>query len=223
MKDKIRFLLHSIQVAFGEFQIKFKGGLRSEILFENFTNSLRNTLESYEIYYDYIWGKDSVNVDGVTNGEYIPQEGDTLIMDISVGKDGVWCDVCRTFFVGSPTENHREIFEMLKKALREGQKALTPKARACDVYKNVNAFFKKNGKKLVHHAGHRIGSKPLLQPQFLEGNETSLKVGEFYTIEPGCYDEFGIRLENDFLLTENGATDLFEELMPLEIDRYILK
>lgn len=39
-----------------------------------------------------------------------------------------------------------------------------------------NAF--KYGKTLVHHAGHKIGEKPLMQPQFLSDNETKIACGE---------------------------------------------
>ena len=80
-----------------------------------------------------------------------------------------------------------------------------------------------NGKKLIHHAGHRIGEKPLLQPQFLEENETELVAGQIYTIESGLYEEFGIRLENDYYLTDKKAIDLFEDLLPLKIEEYIIK
>ena len=46
--------------------------------------------------------------------------------------------------------------------------------------------------------------------------------GCFYTIESGCYDAFGIRLENDYQITSAGAENLFENLMRLEIKEYVL-
>jgi Xaa-Pro aminopeptidase len=81
----------------------------------------------------------------------------------------------------------------------------------------------RQGKTLVHHAGHKIGESCLMQPQFLLDNNTALQVGDFYTVESGAYQNFGVRLENDFLLTEDGAEDLFEEILPLNIEEYILK
>lgn len=221
--NNIQGLLEAVGKAYKKLREHFFDNVSSGELFEAFQQSLQNSLGDYEIVYDYIWGKDSLKVDGVTDEKYIPQNGDTLIMDISVGKNGIWCDVCRTFFVGAPSTEHRNAYELIKATLRAGHKALKCGVTACDIFKSVNTVYELNGKKLIHHAGHRIGEKPLLQPQFLIDNETLLVPGELYTIESGLYEKFGIRLENDFLLTEDGAIDLFEDLMPLEIEEYILQ
>ena len=215
-------ILQAVSLAYRAFKNSYKDGRSTDELFLIFEKSLKDTLGEYEIVYDYIWGKDTLNVDGVTKN-YIPQVGDTLIMDISVGKDGVWCDVCRTFFVGEPTAEQRAVYELVKSSLRAGQNALKLGAKASDIYKAVNTVYALKGKTLVHHAGHKIGEKTLMQPQFLSGNMAELVVGELYTIESGLYEDFGIRLENDYLVTQNDAEDLFEELMPLEIEEYILK
>ena len=220
---KLREILYATSQAYKDFMTSFSYGKTTDELFFAFRNSLRESLGKYEIVYDYIWGKDSANIDGITVGSYVPQEGDTLIMDISVGKDGIWCDVCRTFFVGEPTKEQRETFEWIKEILRAGQQTLKTGVQASEIYKIINAMYEMRGKTLVHHAGHRIGEKPLLQPQFLMGNDAPIVMGEIYTLEPGFYENFGIRLENDFLITEDGAVDLFEELMPLKIEEFILQ
>ena len=219
----IKNLLCAVREAYKAFTNAFSYGKTTQELFSTFQDSLKNSLSDYEIVYDYIWGKDSLKIDGITDGKYIPQQGDTLIMDISVGKDGVWCDVCRTFFVGEPSREQCEFFELVKLTLRVGHNALNVGAKACDIYNAVNAVYQKSGKTLVHHAGHKIGEKPLMQPQFLADNETPIVYGGLYTIESGVYEGFGIRLENDYLITENGAIDLFEDLLPLKIEEYILK
>ena len=218
----IKKQLQAVSNAYKALKNSFVLGKTSDELFEVFQKTLDKELGDYEMVYDYIWGIDTLNIDGVTKN-YIPKEGDTLIMDISVKKDGFWCDVCRSFFVGAPTDEQRKVFEMIKQSLREGQKALKAGGKACDIYKKVNTMYELNGKTLVHHAGHKIGWEPLMQPQFLQGNQTPLVVGELYTIESGLYEKFGIRLENNFLLTEDGAIDLFEDLMPLKIEEYVLR
>ena len=214
--------LRAVATAYKAFKSAFAPNKTTDELFATFEASLRETLGEYEIVYDYIWGKDSLNIDGVTKN-YMPQLGDTLVMDISVGKNGVWCDVCRTFFVGEPSKKQREIFDMVERSLRAGHKALQTGAKASDIYTAVNTVYESNGKKLVHHAGHQIGEKPLMQPQFLPENDTPLVCGALYTVESGLYEAFGLRLENDYLLQENGAVDLFEEMLPLDIKEYILK
>ncbi len=219
---QIRETLKAVGKAFTEFKKSFKFGMDTDQLFIHFKNSLTESLSDYQIVYDYVWGKDTLNIDGVTKG-YIPKEGDTLIMDVSVGKNGVWCDVCRTFFVGNISREQREVFEMIKASIREGQKAIKKGALASEVYKAVNGVHERQGKTLVHHAGHKIGESCLMQPQFLLDNNTALQAGDFYTVESGAYQDFGVRLENDFLLTEDGAEDLFEEILPLNIEEYLLK
>lgn len=215
-------ILKAVSTAYKVFKSAFVFGKTTDELFVSFEDSLRQSLGEYEIVYDYIWGKESLNIDGVTKN-YIPMLGDTLIMDVSVGKNGVWCDVCRTFFVGEPTEKQRAIFEMVERSLRAGHKALRLGAKASDIYAAVNSVYKLDGKTLVHHAGHKIGEKPLMQPQFLAVNETKIVSGELYTIETGLYEHFGIRLENNYIVTENGTEDLFEKLLPLDIKEYILR
>lgn len=219
---EIKQLLQAVGESYIVFRNSFAYGKNVDELLDVFKNSLKNLLGDYELLCDYIWGNDSKNIDGVTEN-YIPQKGDTLIMDISVGKDGTWCDVCRTFFVGDVSSLQRERFELIKKSLRRGHRTLREGVSASEVYNAVNEVYEKEGKTLIHHAGHKIGEKALLQPQFLKDNNTFLEKDTYYTIESGLYEDFGIRLENDFLVKENGAEDLFEMLLPLDIEEYILK
>lgn len=218
----IRTILSAVAKAYLDFKKAFSMEKNSDQLFEAFSLSLKESLGDYQTVYDYAWGKDALNIDGISKA-YMPKKGDTLIMDISVGKDGVWCDVCRTFFVQEVTCEQRQIFELIKKSVRAGHSALKAGVKACDIYEAVNGVYQKEGKVLVHHAGHKIGSEPLMQPQFLEENKTQIENGQTYTIESGLYDGFGIRLENDYLVKNGGAEDLFEELLPLEIEEYILR
>ncbi len=221
-KQKIIKNLTAVKNAFCAFKNAFSLGKNTDELFEVFKNSLDDELKSYEILYDYIWGEDTTGIDGVTKN-YLPKKGDTVIMDISVKYGGVWCDVTRTFFVGEPTQRQAQVFEMLKCAMREGEKAIKPNTKACDVYHAVNGVYQKNGYELVHHAGHKILTDAVMQPQFLPEKDALIETDSFYTLEPGLYKDFGVRLENDYLLTDSGLENLFEDLMPLDIKEYILK
>ena len=219
---EIKVILNAVKKAFLDFKEAFTISKNSDQLFEVFSSSLKESLGDYQTVYDYAWGKDSVNIDGVTKG-YMPKKGDTVIMDVSVGKNGVWCDVCRTFFIGEVSEEQRKTFELVKKSLRTGHLSLRAGVKASDIYNAVNAVYKKEGKTLVHHAGHKIGTEPLMQPQFLSDNDNLIEEGQLYTIESGLYEKYGIRLENNYLVTKEGAEDLFEELLPLKIEEYVLK
>lgn len=221
-KSKEEKNLRATARAFKAFRAGYREGMGSAALFAIFSETLREQLGEYEILYDYLVGEDTVKVDG-KSGDRILRDGDVLLIDVSVGKDGVWSDVCRTYFVGEPPESRREVFEMVKRSLRGGESALKAGATADEIYAAANAEYEKSKKKLIHHAGHRIGEKALLQPQFLRGVKDRIRFGDFVTVETGLYEQFGLRLENDYLVTEDGAENLFERLLPLEIEEYILR
>ena len=221
-KEKIRVLLQSVQTAFEAFRKGYQKGVLCDELFENFTQSLEKALGMYALKYDFLCGAESLNVDGITTG-YAPKKGDTVIMDISVGKDGVWCDVCRTFFIEEVSSEQAAYYEMIYQSIKAGERVLKAGVTARELYEAVNGEYQKQGKRLIHHAGHRIGEEPLLQPQFLPENETSVADGMLVTLESGCYEGFGIRLENVYYVNEQGAENLFEDLMPMGIEEYILR
>ena len=219
----INNILRAVGKAYKVFAASYTHGKNTDEMFKIFENSLKSSLGEYTMVYDYIWGKDTAGVDGVTKN-YIPKVGDTLIMDVSVSVGNTYCDVCRTFFVGEPTEEQTEAYYTVLKSLRAGSSALKAGVKASDVYIAANSVYAAVGKELIHHAGHRVGNKPVMEPDFVKDEESLIEEGLIYTVETGLYNGFGIRLENDFLVKKDGALDLFEEILPLDdIKEYILK
>lgn len=221
-KEQLTIILQAVTKAFRVFAGQFRWGKTSGALIEPFMRSLGDSLGEFAIQYDYIWGADTCGIDGVTQDDYVPREGDAVIMDISVGKNGVWCDVCRTFFAGSFSAEQAQVYHMIRDSIRAGEQKLCVGSRVGAIYDAVNAVYENSGKTLIHHAGHRIGEGPLKPPFFVTKGDQLLESGCFYTIESGCYDNFGIRLENDYHITDAGAENLFENLMSLEIKEYVL-
>ncbi|MBQ3116283.1 MAG: aminopeptidase P family protein [Clostridia bacterium] len=214
--------LSCVANAFKELKSEYKAGVSCDIIRKRFLSSIKKQLKECSFKYDFLLGVDTLNIDGVSKGAIL-KEGDTLLIDISVKHNGVWCDVCRTFFVGEPTKFQRDTFSMIVRSIKAGEKVLKAGVKACDVYNAVNGVYQESGYSLIHHAGHKIGSRALLQPQFLMEKQGKVKCGEYFTIESGLYKNCGIRLENDYLITENGADNLFEGLLPLKIEEYILR
>lgn len=221
MKEKVEIILKAVTNAFDAFKSGFKTGITSDELFKPFLKSLHDDLGEYEILYDYIWGEDSLNIDGVSKG-YIPKTGDTVIMDISVGKGGVWCDICRTFFVGKASDEQAHVFELIKQSIKMGEEKLKAGTSADEIYKAVNLAYEADGKVLVHHAGHKIGKSALMEPRFVSGNSAKIEASNIYTIESGFYEKFGIRLENDYFVSHDKTENLFEKYMSLDIREYEL-
>lgn len=155
--------------------------------------------------------------------DYQIKQGDCIILDLLPRKDGVCVDTTRTFFVGNPSKEQVYIYNLVRCALVETEKILRPNLKACDIYDFMRQRLMPFENTFFHHAGHLIGRKRLLQPQFLPNNTKALKVGDIVTLEPGIYikNKFGIRLENDYIITKNGYEKLFD--YPLEIEKFILK
>lgn len=221
MKEDIVHLLRVAAKAFKAFKNNYKPNTDCGVLFENITKILQEELSDYKLIYDFLCGKDTLGVDGITKN-YIPQTGDTVIIDLSIGKNGIWCDVCRTFFVGKCSPEQSDSYELVLTSLRAGEKCLKAGVTAREMYCVVSEELKKRGNELIHHAGHRIGGEPVMEPQFVAENFTKLDNGIFVTIETGCYNEFGIRLENDYYINENNAENLIERFLSLDIEEYIL-
>ena len=57
------------------------------------------------------------------------------------------------------------------------------------------------------------------EPYIHEGNNTNLKPGMSFTIEPGIYlkGKYGVRIEDDVLITEQGSRSLSDLSRELQI------
>ena len=66
--------------------------------------------------------------------EYRIMQGDSIILDLLPRKDGVCVDTTRTFFVGEPSKEQVQIYNIVRVALEKTEKILSPKIRACDIY-----------------------------------------------------------------------------------------
>ena len=66
------------------------------------------------------------------------------------------------------------------------------------------------GQYFTHRTGHGLGLEGHEPPYMVEGNAVPLEVGNTFTIEPGIYVPGlgGVRIEDDMLITENGAESL---------------
>jgi Xaa-Pro dipeptidase len=58
--------------------------------------------------------------------------------------------------------------------------------------------------------GHGLGRDVHEAPYIMRGNHMMLPTGTVYTNEPGLYqiDNFGVRIEDDVLIADNGCVSL---------------
>jgi Xaa-Pro dipeptidase len=155
------------------------------------------------------------------HGSSTPQiirEGTIIMVDDGCTVEGYQSDITRTFVIGSATEKMNKVFDIVKRAQSAALKAARPgaplesvDAAAREVI--TNAGYGPAFKYFSHRLGHGIGMDghewPYLVKNNMYGWTKSLHAqpGMTFSDEPGIYirGEFGVRLEDDMHITEDGA------------------
>ncbi|MFN7921874.1 MAG: M24 family metallopeptidase [Bryobacteraceae bacterium] len=148
-------------------------------------------------------------------------KGDLYILDLFPAPAIYFGDVCRAYTVGPATDLQMRAWEAVCKALALGESIVAPGVKARDVYARVKAYldshdFAENS--FWHHAGHGIGHHGHEAPRIIPGCDDVFEIGDVFTLEPGIYSQAlqgGIRLENNYLITERGVENLFN--FPLDM------
>jgi Xaa-Pro dipeptidase len=169
-------------------------------------------------------GEASVQVGEYTalpHGSITPQtirEGTIIMIDDGCTVEGYQSDITRTVVLGKPTAKMRDVFDIVKRAQTAALRAARPgvpleslDAAARQVV--VDAGYGPGFKYFSHRLGHGMGMDghewPYLVRNNMFGWDTALtaKPGMVFSDEPGIYirGEFGVRLEDDLYITEDGA------------------
>lgn len=149
------------------------------------------------------------------HGSATPQvvrEGSILLIDGGCKVEGYSSDISRTFVLGMPTQRMKDVFEIEHRAQSAALAAAKP-GLACEVVDAaarkviVDAGFGPDYKYFSHRVGHGMGMDGHEWPYLVRGNTLPLAPGMVFSDEPGIYipGEFGIRLEDDMVITETGA------------------
>ncbi len=154
------------------------------------------------------------------------REGTILMLDDGCAVEGYWSDITRTFVLGKATDKMKRVFEIVHNAQSTALATAKPGIAAADVDAAarkviVDAGYGPGFKYFTHRLGHGIGMDMHEWPYFVKNNmfgwtlEPKLQPGMVLSDEPGIYipGEFGIRLEDDLHVTENGA-ELFTPQSP---------
>jgi Xaa-Pro aminopeptidase len=122
---------------------------------------------------------------------------------------------------GGFSPRQREIYDLVLTAHDRAAEAMKPGVTIFDLRKIAYGVFQdsplrdmagdKLGQYFIHGLGHHLG----LDAHDPGSDEKPLEPGMVITNEPGLYlpdEAMGVRIENDFLITDRGAENLSAEL-----------
>jgi Xaa-Pro aminopeptidase len=154
-------------------------------------------------------------------GERTIQEGDMVVLDFGGLKEGYGSDTSRTVHVGEPSEEEREVYDLVRRAQQTGFEAVRPGVACQEIDRAARRVIAGAGRgdQFIHRTGHGIGLTTHEPPYMVEGEEHPLEPGMCFSIEPGVYvpDRFGVRIEDIVTVTEDGGRRLNNTTREMEI------
>lgn len=136
-----------------------------------------------------------------------------LLIDWGATVDAYHSDMTRTFALGRWPARVREIYEIVLDAHEKSAAALRPGVSGREIDLIARNHIKRHGygKHFGHGLGHGVGLDGHEMPRLSHmAPDDPLEPGQVVTIEPGIYlpGVGGVRIEDDYLITENGAMNL---------------
>ena len=178
------------------------------------------------------------------------KKGELLLLDVAASYANYNADLTRTIPVsGKFTKRQKEVYHAVLRVMRGCIAALKPGKFPKDWQKEAEKMMEEELLKLklitpreIKKAEKADPDKPALKKYFMHGVGhplgldvhdvsnigTPFAAGWVMTVEPGIYlpkEGFGVRLENDVLITRDGVVDLMADIPvePEEIERLMRK
>ena len=147
--------------------------------------------------------------------------GDAILIDMGAPRKGYHSDMTRTFFWKSVSDRQREIYELVKTANIEAEKATKPGMTCREVDKVARDIISAPGygEYFTHRLGHYIGIELHDPGDIAFYNSDPVEPTMAFSCEPGIYlpGEFGVRIEDLVIVTEDGVEILNSDNKELEI------
>ena len=121
-------------------------------------------------------------------------------------------DITRMAVVGEKPEGYDEIHAIVEGAVQAAMAAAKPGVKAHEIDDAVQSVLEASpyAGRIRTKTGHGLGREVHEAPYIMRGNDQSVPAGAVFTNEPGLYDleSFGVRIEDDILVTEDGCRSL---------------
>ncbi len=145
---------------------------------------------------------------------------EAVLIDAWDRPEGYYYDITRSTFFGKPTEEYRKVWSIVLEAQTAAIDKAAPGVPCFEVDAAARRVIEKAGygEYFTHRLGHGLGIDVHEPPYMVGHDRTELETGMTFTSEPGIYlpGRFGVRIEDDVIVTASGAESLSPRVSRLE-------
>ena len=136
------------------------------------------------------------------------QRGDNMVTYCQGIVSGYITELERTLFLGEPSAEKKEFFQIVRDAQRMALDMLKPGLECAQIDVIIQDFFRTKGvlSYTNHHQGHGLGLEFHEAPFLDMGDHTVMQAGMIFSVEPGLYIKGvgGFRHSDTVAITESG-------------------
>lgn len=137
------------------------------------------------------------------------QPGDVLVTGAGAIVWGYHSELERTMIVGKPSDEQRRFFDHMLALQDLALRQIRPGVRCSDIDRAVRAYYEAHDLMPYwkHHVGHAIGLRYHEAPFLDIGDDTEIRPGMVFTVEPGLYvpNLGGFRHSDTVIVHEDGC------------------
>lgn len=152
-------------------------------------------------------GKNASKPHAVPSSDFIQNNAYT-VCDFGAIYNHYHSDMTRSFVLGEPSDQLKEIYDIVLEAKNLGLKAVKAGVKASDIDKTCRNFITLNGynENFSHSTGHGVGLDIHEYPTISNKNDAVLEENMVITVEPGIYipNVGGVRIEDMVQVTKDG-------------------
>ncbi|QEG38374.1 M24 family metallopeptidase [Roseimaritima ulvae] len=153
-------------------------------------------------------------------GRQTLDQAEVLLVDWGAKYQGYTSDLTRTLSIGPPSDKFRQVYQVVLEAQQAAIDAMAPGVALAEVDAAARQVIADAGfgEYFGHGLGHGIGLQVHEFPRMASISKGTLEAGMVVTVEPGIYlpGQFGVRIEDDVLITAGGHEVLSELAKGLE-------
>ena len=142
-------------------------------------------------------------------GNAVVGEHKTLLIDWGTCLNGYASDLTRTLHLAEPSSEFRKAYEAVLNSQLAAIEKMGPGVVASEVDQAARDVLRQASldEYFIHGLGHGVGLQIHESPRMSAISTETLESGMVITVEPGVYfeGEFGIRIEDDVLITDSGC------------------